>query len=326
MATGRTSRAGRWSRVALGLAVSALFVWLLLRRADLGRMVAEIRDVTAGDLAAIAALLVGGHAARIVRWSRLLQWTGTDVPVRHCVAPYLIGVSLNNLLPLRAGDVYRIVAFGERAQIARTRLLGSIIVERLLDFTVLFVFLAGGLMSLQDASIREGFMPWITAVVLTVGACATGFVVLRVVLARSLQGGETSTPRHGVRGHLWSLVGLLAQSLNVFATPLRIVSLLALSAIAWTISVVIFGIVAAACGVSDYVASSILAAGAANLAGLLPSSPGSIGTFHYFAAWAYAAHDVPWHTGAAVAVVVHAMLWLPLTLIGLGAVAWRHLR
>jgi uncharacterized membrane protein YbhN (UPF0104 family) len=239
--------------------------------------------------------------------------------------PYLIGVSLNNLLPLRAGDVYRIVAFGERAQIARTRLMGSIIVERLLDFTVLFVFLVGGLMSLQDASFRDGFMPWIAAVLLTAAACAAALWLLRVAFARAPRGGGASTSRRGVLGHVSSLVDLLAQSLTVFATPLRVVALVALSVIAWTISVVIFAIVAAACGVGEYVTSSVLASGAANLAGLLPSSPGSIGTFHYFAAWAYAAHDVPWHTAAAVAVVVHATFWLPLTLIGMGATAWRHL-
>ncbi len=62
--------------------------------------------------------------------------------------------------------------------------------------------------------------------------------------------------------------------------------------------------------------TAFFATAAANLAGLLPSAPGSIGTFHFFAAWAYALHNISWDTAVGVAVVAHAVMWLPMTAVG----------
>jgi hypothetical protein len=55
--------------------------------------------------------------------------------------------------------------------------------------------------------------------------------------------------------------------------------------------------------------------------GLLPSSPGYVGTFDYFASLALTAYGAPVAGAAAFAVVTHLMLWAPVTVAGFAALA-----
>src|SRR3569623_1048426 len=58
----------------------------------------------------IASLSVG-YALRIFRWSILLQASGAVTQWRSCSAPFLGSIALNNVLPLRIGDVVRALVF-----------------------------------------------------------------------------------------------------------------------------------------------------------------------------------------------------------------------
>ena len=64
------------------------------------------------------------------------------------------------------------------------------------------------------------------------------------------------------------------------------------------------------------VASPWFAAATGTLATLSPSSPGYIGTFDYFAILGITAFGAHRAAATAFAVVVHAMLWLPVTIVG----------
>jgi uncharacterized membrane protein YbhN (UPF0104 family) len=56
--------------------------------------------------------------------------------------------------------------------------------------------------------------------------------------------------------------------------------------------------------------------GAATLATLLPSSPGYVGTFDYFATLGLTAYGALPSTAAAFAFLTHLMLWIPVTVAG----------
>ena len=104
MAATRTSSVMRWLRILLSVALSAVFLWLLLRGRDIAHLVREIRTIELAHLGVLAVLLAAGHALRILRWGWLLRHLGARVRYRDCIAPYLIGVGLNNVAPLRAGS------------------------------------------------------------------------------------------------------------------------------------------------------------------------------------------------------------------------------
>ena len=70
-----------------------------------------------------------------------------------------------------------------------------------------------------------------------------------------------------------------------------------------------------------------LAMSVATLGTLIPSSPGHIGTFDFFALEAVIAYGAQRDLAAAFALLVHVILWLPITLAGgLYILLWWRLR
>ncbi len=63
-------------------------------------------------------------------------------------------------------------------------------------------------------------------------------------------------------------------------------------------------------------AVALLVVGTVNLAGLIPASPGQLGVYEFFASTVMRAAGVPNNQALAYAVVVHIVIWLPVTLVG----------
>ena len=315
----------RWLRILFSVVLSALFLWLLLRGRDITQLAREIRTVGAAELGTIAVLLVAGHGGRILRWGWMLRRLDAGIRYRACIGPYLIGVSLNNVAPLRAGDIYRVLAF-PAAHVGRTQLFGVVVLERALDFAVLFLFLIAGTMALHEDAARQLLLPWISAAALIGGIIAAAACVwasrMHAFGAVETSGapGDAAVAAPGPR----SFLRMLRTTLRTFLLPLHLAILIALTLFSWTMTAGIFSVVAITLGAPTVVPASLFATASANLAGLLPSAPGSIGTFHFFAAWAYAVYGVAWNTAAALAVIVHAVFWVPMTVVGLGFLVWRH--
>jgi hypothetical protein len=67
----------------------------------------------------------------------------------------------------------------------------------------------------------------------------------------------------------------------------------------------------------------MLVMGIANLTTVLPSTPGYVGTFHGAVVLTLVAFDVPREVAGPYAIVMHMVLWLPITLTG-GLLLWRQ--
>ena len=59
-----------------------------------------------------------------------------------------------------------------------------------------------------------------------------------------------------------------------------------------------------------------------NLETVLPSTPGHIGTFDYFAILGLVSYGVEWQKAAASILIIHSILWFPVTIIGLLLIAF----
>lgn len=61
---------------------------------------------------------------------------------------------------------------------------------------------------------------------------------------------------------------------------------------------------------------ALLVVGTVNLAGLIPASPGQVGVYEFFASAVLTAVGIAQNTALAYAIVVHIVIWLPVTLVG----------
>lgn len=93
--------------------------------------------------------------------------------------------------------------------------------------------------------------------------------------------------------------------------------LLGLSIVTWALEGGVFVVVALALESGGTQRGPWFALATATLGTLLPSSPGYVGTFDYFAVLGLTAYGATREAAVAFALTVHAVLWVPLTASGL---------
>jgi uncharacterized membrane protein YbhN (UPF0104 family) len=317
----------RRTRLAFGLLLSLLLLYLMLRHVD-GRLLGDrIVSVGPGWLLAATMALCIGYLLRLARWHWMLRLAGSPITLRACARPFFIGFALNNLLPLRAGDVARAVGFRGAIGLSGTRILGTLIAERVFDLLVLLAMLGVSLAWLPGG---HDTLAWAGGIGLQAGgvlllAGVAGVVLLAISLLSSglrhllpLLLGEACGDR------LLARLDQLRSVLILLGRPKAFAWFVFLSIAAWLLEGGMFALVALA--LTQNTAGAWLALAAGNLGTLLPGAPGHIGTFDFFAMQGMLAFKASPESAAAFALLVHAILWLPVTLIGLALIPFAPAR
>ena len=309
--------ARRWLRPVLGLGIAAAFMYVTLRRLEWDAIRAAWRGVSPALLGLGVLSLAAGYAARVTRWWWMLRVLDPALPLANCFRPFLASIAVNNTVPLRAGDFVRAFGFRGALRAPPARVIGTLVVERVLDMFVLLALFFAGLVGVARGAVPPGFvlagtvlfagsLLGILALVLAPRAVET--LVARVLLG-PLAGRAWSAKVHGAADQFF---GTLTQVL----TRRRAVELLALSVLAWALEGGLYAVVAWALHTGGSPLGPWFAAATGTLATLLPSSPGYVGTFDYFAILGLTAYGATRTAAAAFALLVHFLLWLPPTVVG----------
>ncbi len=114
---------------ALGIGVSAFFIWWVLRGEDPAEIIAQISQ--ANPWYFVASILVGtaGYLIRAWRWKVLLHPLKPDTALRSRFAGISIGFAITNVTPLRLGEIARAFALTRLEPITLSGSLGSLVVE-----------------------------------------------------------------------------------------------------------------------------------------------------------------------------------------------------
>jgi hypothetical protein len=235
------------------------------------------------------------------------------------VWPFLSSVAVNNIMPFRAGDALRILGFRRQLLSPPMRVLGTLVVERLLDLVALLGFFFGGLIGLTAGAFPEKLVvigAWLA------GASLAGLfaiILLAPRLPRLIQSiaDRPSFSERGLSEMVQRFGANFAEALSLVRSPARLFALFSLSLVAWVFEGAVFATVAFAFDSGATPLAPWFSLATATLATLLPSSPGYVGTFDYFAVLGMTSYGYPREAALAFALVVHALLWLPLTVLGI---------
>ncbi|MDP6605892.1 MAG: lysylphosphatidylglycerol synthase domain-containing protein, partial [Dehalococcoidia bacterium] len=178
-----TPRATIARRLLWQAALSALFLLAAIRTVDGG----SLREaLAAAELWWAAPALLLFTTAKFIdswRWRFLLRGTAR-LPQRALFGAFLAGNMVNNLLPLRAGDVAKVQVLGLRYGTSRAALAASIfIVEATLDGVVFVIFLLVALAFFNLGGLPAG------GIAALAGAAALAFSAA-VALSRSPRTAE----------------------------------------------------------------------------------------------------------------------------------------
>ena len=180
-------RAGRsyWFRLLLGVGISALFVYFLAHKLDWRLFRGALARVEVTYLLLALLFLSLDYGLRLLRWHWMLRAVSSPVSLRGCARPFFIGFALNNLLPLRAGDLARAIAFRQRLGAPVSAVLGTLVVERLLDLLVVLLILGVALALVAPRGAGLADIQTVGWVALLCAGLAVAAIIILVLLSRS---------------------------------------------------------------------------------------------------------------------------------------------
>jgi len=313
-------RSRRLWQIALGLAVTLAFVALFTRDLPVDEFLDALSGLSIWTLGAAVMLLAAGYAVRVVRWWVMLRAEDPGLSLRACAWPLITSVAANNVLPLRAGDVLRVVGFRRHLRAPASRVLGTLVLERLLDLITLLTLLAVGLIIVPSEGFPSGLLGMAVGLLLLVSAGVVVVVLAGPPLVQKVSRWIAARPRFVAAGRsavIEAAALQISRPLALIRSPRQASALLGLSILAWAFEGAVFAAVAFGMGLGVGVFVPWLAMAAGTLATLLPSAPGYVGTFDYAVRETVATQGVAIGPASAFAVAVHAALWVPLTLAGL---------
>ena len=313
----------RWV-VLLGALTSVVFVWLTFRRVDVAAFFAHVEALPwAAVPVAIAIKAVGFWCA--ARRSRILFAPLAELGTVRLYRSILLGFVGNTLLPLRAGEVMRAGYLAHHGRIAASSCLSAIALERILDLLCLLAIAAAVVPELvlslpADSSLY--LLGAAAAAVLVAAWWASRYPAVLLALASHALRPFPRAVSQRVTSELEHLVG----GLRGLASPRAALAGAAWTAGFWLSMLVNVALWLWAFGIDTGPSTPVFVLVFLSFGAMLPSTPGQIGTYHYFATTALVLQGIPDTQAAAFAVVLHFMSFVPFTLIGIAVLLGEYLR
>lgn len=316
---------GHLRTVIVSVLAIALLGWFL-RHANLGDIARAIAGARVEYLLAAASLLVPAYWFRVVRWRLLLAPLG---PVRFSTAlkTTLIGFAALMLLPARAGDLLRPYLLAKKEGLPPTATFATIVVERVLDLIAVLCLMAWFVWGTGAGSIAESLLRpvQVSAAVATGGALL--LMLLMFMLAShpervgNLVRGLNRVLPHRMADTLAGFARTFAEGLAVARTPRPLVLALLWSFPIWMLYTAETWLVTTAFGIDLRFAGAYLLQ-ALLVIGIAVPTPGGVGGFHEaYRIGVTSFFGGPNDAAVAAAIVLHAISFFPVTVIGVFVMA-----
>ena len=201
-------RRGKVLVALVGIGVSAVFLWLAVRNADLDAVRDALAEARPGFVLLAVAVLGVGYGFQALRWQRIAN--APNLELRSFYGMLLGGLACNNVLPVRIGEFLRAGWLSRDAPMPGGRAFGSVVLDRMCDIVTLAAFFAIGLQAVASPA-------WLVRL-------AVGALVAVVAIAVALTLARVYARRHGRRGERrprGRLVVILLETIDMLGEPHR---------------------------------------------------------------------------------------------------------
>jgi uncharacterized protein (TIRG00374 family) len=312
----------RHLRIWVGTAISLLFLVFLFRSVDPAELLREVMRMDGRWLVLALIVFALSIVVRIARWRTILAQAFPPIPFADAGELLVIGAAANNILPARTGEVVRAVLLQRRHGGSTVTALGTIVVERVFDGLVLALMLSATLAYLGSNAVLQN-------VALLAGAAFGGVTLVLVGLAlaprlvRAIIDATLAILPARIGAPLRSLATRLLDGLTLLGGPRTWGLVALLSAATWVLEAAAYWLVGIAFGLQLPLLVYLAVCSAANLTVAVPSTSGSIGPYEFLAREVVVYFGASIAAGTAYAIVVHAFVLIPVTLVGV-LLLWRR--
>ena len=300
-------------KVWLGVAVSAVLLWVAVRGVSLDEVLHELRQVRPVWLVPVLASIFVRFWLTALRWQLLLQPV-KRIGVHRLFAITMIGFMANNLLPARLGEFVRAYALGRSEALPSSVPFATIVIERLFDGFTLLLFLVGGLSFLRPSRT----LLWAAALtcVLYLGILVA-LMLLRTGRGLGLLSGAFDRLPERLSNPGRRILESFRAGLDVLSDARALLMTAVWSILIWVVNAAGMQATFHAFGLELPPYASFLLLGTIAVALVLPSAPGYVGPFQVGTVEGLALVGVPRETALSLSIVYHLANFIPITLVGL---------
>ena len=317
-------------KAIIGGLISIFFLYLALRKVDYSELWTTIQHAHWWYLIPNLIMVVGVMFIRAWRWRLILRPVG-DVPYARVYSSTMIGFMVNNVLPARLGEVARAVSLGAKTGLSRSAALATIIIERVYDSLTLLIFLwlvfaFSRISELTEVS-RISYLGWVFL------AVNIGLILILALLqyrnaavVRAITWLTKPFPeRHRERAR--EVTVKFAKGLRIHHNWSTTLGVVASSLVLWFLMGISNYFIFLALGF-DHLPweASFVVLVVVSLMISIPSTAGYVGVFHWATQISLAVYGLKESQGLAVAIVLHAAQYIPITLLGFYFLRREHFR
>ncbi|OGP82807.1 MAG: hypothetical protein A2Z08_00800 [Deltaproteobacteria bacterium RBG_16_54_11] len=314
----------------LGFAFSVVIVYLAFRKIDLRQLLENLQKANYLYLIPIVVIIFLSMALRAVRWGYLLRPI-KKIGFHSLFESMIISFMANNVLPVRLGDFLRAYIIGRSERIGKSASFATVVLERLFDGLTVLGLLA---VVLAFVELPPGNIPFKKGLMLggyiTMAICGFAFAILVIIKTRTrwflkivLFFTRPFSSKLATRG-ISSVQSFRNGLLSVENTATMIIAFL-YSLVIWAIFAYSIYLIGLAFGLKLSLAASVMVLLAICLAMMIPSTPGTIGPYHAAVAYALVLYNIPLEKALSLAIVFHAVNYIPITLAGFLYLGRHHL-
>jgi glycosyltransferase 2 family protein len=300
-------------KVWLGVAVSAVLLWVAVRGVSLDEVLQQLRQVRPVWLLPVLASIFLRFWLTAIRWQLLLRPV-KSIGIHRLFAITMVGFMANNVLPARLGEFVRAYALGRSEALPSSVPFATIVIERIFDGFTLLLFLVGGLSFLRPSRT----LLWAAGLTcaLYLGVLGT-LLVLRTERGQELLIGALDRLPPRVAGPARRLLESFRAGLEVLGDVRALLLTTLLSIAIWVVNAA--GVEASfrafTLDLPPY--ASFLVLGTIAVALVLPSAPGYVGPLQVGTVQGLALVGVARETALSLSIVYHLCNYIPITLVGL---------
>lgn len=248
------------------------------RNIDFASSLLYVRQANIYWILLAVAAYCSAFIVRAFRWKQLVEPLKQGVPPARLFSLLVIGFFMNNVLPLRLGEIVRANVAGQKLGVTRTGVLATILVERLFDGTTYITLFLVTVIFLP-------FPPWAKqsftagAVVFASGLALLYFLLKHRDIATKLMHKLPLPP--AIRERAQKIFINFIDGLQVFSKGSALLKVFALSLVVWTIEGSVYLIMGQAFGMELSLFQCFFVMIIIGIGAILPTAPGYVGTVEF---------------------------------------------
>ena len=311
-------------RGVLGFVLSALLLWYALRDVNIAEVSHALTQANVWLLILASAAGTSIFPLRAIRWRPILAGVSARLPYMPLWRAVAIGMSINTVVPARAGELARAFALSrERRDVPFSAAFASIAVDRMFDAVVVIALMLVGM--LDPAFPRDtpiaGYsaLRWIGVSSGIMGTAIAALAALAWFPEQVERGFELFAGRvaPSLEDKGIAFIRSFTAGLGVLRHPGRAIEALLWTILHWVMNAIAFWIAFKAVGITAPLSAALFLQGIIAIGVAIPAAPGFFGAFEALGKAGLALYGVSGTQAVTWAIGFHILSYIPITAIGI---------